>query len=199
MTISKTGPWAQIRLTPTRNLFSSFVKESSQHGTIIQDYFSAESYKKVMGEKKAKIVTIIAMFYDLSNPEVFLEDLSTVMDDDGLLENSIIIAKGEKLPVARTRTYYTVEDDQRVLTCEVTQSAIPESDPTLVLRIAEVEMPLPPGRPADQPIEVTFAYDLNGIMRAEFRDLGTGKPLVIELRDEGAGRGSLNVAQVTLG
>ena len=40
---------------------SSFVKESSQHGTIIQDYFSAESYKKVMGEKKAKIVTIIAM------------------------------------------------------------------------------------------------------------------------------------------
>jgi hypothetical protein len=36
-------------------------------------------------------------------------------------------------------------------------------------------------------------------MRAEFRDLGTGQPLVIELRDEGAGRGSLNVAQVTLG
>ena len=121
------------------------------------------------------------------------------VDDDGLLENSIIIAKGEKLPVSRTRTYYTVEDDQRVLTCEVTQSAIPESDPTLVLRIAEVEMPLPPGRPADQPIEVTFAYDLNGIMRAEFRDLGTGKPLVIELRDNGAGRGSLNVAKVDLG
>ncbi len=121
------------------------------------------------------------------------------VDDDGLLENSIIIAKGEKLPVSRTRTYYTVEDDQRVLTCEVTQSAIPESDPTLVLRIAEVEMPLPAGRPADQPIEVTFAYDLNGIMRAEFRDLGTGKPLVIELRDNGAGRGSLNVAKVDLG
>jgi molecular chaperone DnaK (HSP70) len=69
----------------------------------------------------------------------------------------------------------------------------------LVLRIAEVEMPLPAGRPADQPIEVTFAYDLNGIMRAEFRDLGTGKPLVIELRDNGAGRGSLNVAKVELG
>jgi hypothetical protein len=46
---------------------------------------------------------------------------------------------------------------------------------------------------------VTFAYDLNGIMRAEFRDLGTGKPLVIELRDNGAGRGSLNVANVELG
>ena len=65
--------------------------------------------------------------------------------------------------------------------------------------IAEVEMALPAGRPADQAIEVTFAYDLNGIMRAEFRDLGTGQPLVIELRDEGAGRGSLNVAKVTLG
>ena len=121
------------------------------------------------------------------------------LDDDGVLENSIIISKGEKLPVSRTRTYYTVEADQRVLTCEVTQSAIPENDPLMVLRIAEVEMALPPGRPADQAIEVTFAYDLNGIMRAEFRDLGTGQPLVIELRDEGAGRGSLNVAQVTLG
>ena len=103
------------------------------------------------------------------------------------------------MPVARTRTYYTVEADQRVLTCEVTQSAIPENDPLMVLRIAEVEMALPAGRPADQAIEVTFAYDLNGIMRAEFRDLGTGQPLVIELRDEGAGRGSLNVAKVTLG
>ena len=121
------------------------------------------------------------------------------VDEDGLLENSVIIAKGEKLPVSRTRTYYTVEEDQRILTCEVTQSAIPESDPTMVLRIAEVEMPLPPGRPADQAIEVTFAYDLNGIMRAEFRDLGTGQPLVIELRDEGAGRGSLNVARIQLG
>lgn len=121
------------------------------------------------------------------------------VDEDGILENSIIISKGEKLPVARTRTYFTVEADQRILTCEVTQSAIPENDPLMVLRIAEVEMALPPGRPADQAIEVTFAYDLNGIMRAEFRDLGTGQPLVIELRDEGLGRGSLNVAKVTLG
>lgn len=120
------------------------------------------------------------------------------MDEDGLLENSVIIAKGEKLPVSRTRTYYTAEPDQRILTCEVTQSAVAESDPSMVLRVAEVEMPLPPGRPADQPVEVTFSYDLDGVMRAEFKDLGTGRPLVIELKSEGSGRGSLNVSRIRL-
>ncbi|MGA0133719.1 MAG: Hsp70 family protein, partial [Opitutales bacterium] len=120
------------------------------------------------------------------------------VDEDGLLENSVIIAKGEKLPVSRTRTYYTAEPDQRVLTCEVTQSAVAESDPAMVLRVAEVEMPLPAGRPADQPVEVTFSYDLDGVMRAEFKDLGTGRPLVIELKSEGSGRGSLNVSRIRL-
>lgn len=120
------------------------------------------------------------------------------VDEDGLLENSVIIAKGEKLPVSRTRTYYTAEPDQRILTCEVTQSAVAESDPSMVLRVAEVEMPLPPGRPADQPVEVTFSYDLDGVMRAEFKDLGTGRPLVIELKSEGSGRGSLNVSRIRL-
>jgi hypothetical protein len=63
----------------------SFVVESSKHAdVIIQDYFSAESYSAQVSEK-AKVVTIIAMFYDLENPVGFLKDLDTVMDDDGLL------------------------------------------------------------------------------------------------------------------
>ena len=63
----------------------SFVAESLQHAdVIVQDYFSASSYSKKVSEK-AKIITIIAMFYDLENPVEFLKDLDTVMDDDGLL------------------------------------------------------------------------------------------------------------------
>lgn len=52
---------------------------------IIQDYFTADSYRSSKyGHKKAKVVTTIAMFYDLEKPEVFLKDVYDVMEDDGL-------------------------------------------------------------------------------------------------------------------
>ncbi len=52
----------------------------------IQNYFSAGVYKNgIYGDKKAKIISIIAMFYDLNDPCSFLKDIDTVMEDDGLL------------------------------------------------------------------------------------------------------------------
>lgn len=52
---------------------------------VIQDYFNEKAYKESKyGDKKAKIVTTIAMFYDLDNPKSFLRDVHNVMDDDGL-------------------------------------------------------------------------------------------------------------------
>lgn len=63
----------------------SFYKEASQHGIIIQDYFSYNAYQKTgYGDKKAKIITTIAMFYDLDNANPFIEDINKVLDDNGL-------------------------------------------------------------------------------------------------------------------
>lgn len=64
----------------------SFVAESSKIADdIVQDYFTLENYKKSkFKKKKAKVVTCIAMFYDLDEPVDFLKDVSKVMDDDGL-------------------------------------------------------------------------------------------------------------------
>ncbi len=50
----------------------------------INTYFSAEAYKTRMGSKKAKIVTSIAMFYDLENPVQFAKDVKAILDEDGL-------------------------------------------------------------------------------------------------------------------
>lgn len=51
----------------------------------IQDFFSAETYfGGKYGHKKAFIVTAVAVFYDLDNPGKFLEDVYSVMEDDGL-------------------------------------------------------------------------------------------------------------------
>lgn len=72
----------RVGIDPVDN---SYLVESSRHADIIiQDYFSADIYNSFISEK-AKIVTVIAMFYDLENPDSFLADVHSIMDDDGLL------------------------------------------------------------------------------------------------------------------
>lgn len=64
----------------------SYVNESKQIADcIVQDYFSKNAYiNSKYGDKKAKIVTCIAMFYDLDNPKSFLDDVYSIIDDEGL-------------------------------------------------------------------------------------------------------------------
>ena len=64
----------------------TYTLESSQTANlIIQDFFSKESYiNSSYGDIKPKIITCIAMFYDLDNPVKFLNDVYEIMDDEGL-------------------------------------------------------------------------------------------------------------------
>lgn len=64
----------------------SFKVESEKNAhLIIQDYFNANTFKKSkFGNMKAKVITTIAMFYDLEEPKNFVNDISQVLDDDGL-------------------------------------------------------------------------------------------------------------------
>jgi SAM-dependent methyltransferase len=64
----------------------SFKNESSKIADeVIQDFFTLENFKKSkFKKKKAKVVTCIAMFYDLDEPIEFLKDVTKVLDDDGL-------------------------------------------------------------------------------------------------------------------
>jgi hypothetical protein len=59
---------------------------SEKHANlIVNDYFNAAAYRKSpYADKKAKIVTSIAMFYDLEDPHSFVQDVYDVLDDDGL-------------------------------------------------------------------------------------------------------------------
>lgn len=61
----------------------SFYEESSKHGRVVQDYFSYDAYSK-FGIGKAKVITTIAMFYDLDNPTPFIEDVCNVLEDNGV-------------------------------------------------------------------------------------------------------------------
>jgi hypothetical protein len=65
---------------------------------IVQDYFSSSSFKSTKyGEKKIKILTSIAMFYDLENPEDFIKDVYEILDNNGVwvmqLSHSLMMIK----------------------------------------------------------------------------------------------------------
>ena len=51
---------------------------------IIHDYFNYPAFKKEFGSAKAKIITAISMFYDLEDPNTFVEDARKVLADDGV-------------------------------------------------------------------------------------------------------------------
>lgn len=51
---------------------------------IVNDYFNYEAFKEEFGNKKARLITSIAMFYDLEDPNAFVEDIKKCLDKDGL-------------------------------------------------------------------------------------------------------------------
>jgi molecular chaperone DnaK len=89
------------------------------------------------------------------------------------LQNVIIIHKNTKLPVKKTEDMQTMHDNQLALKFSVTQSTMPEPDPTFVKVIWEGTMELPPGRPAGQPLKITYSYDENSIMHCVFEDVNS--------------------------
>jgi NDP-4-keto-2,6-dideoxyhexose 3-C-methyltransferase len=59
---------------------------------LIVDFFSAEAFQQRLGDRKARIVTSIAMFYDLPDPIAFMRDVRAVLADDGvwMIEHSYL-------------------------------------------------------------------------------------------------------------
>jgi NDP-4-keto-2,6-dideoxyhexose 3-C-methyltransferase len=51
---------------------------------LIADFFSKEVFGARYGDRKAKIITSIAMFYDLPDPLQFMRDIHDVLADDGV-------------------------------------------------------------------------------------------------------------------
>ena len=50
----------------------------------IQDFFSYKAIQKKKINKKFKIITALSMFYDLPDPNKFLEDIKKVLDKEGI-------------------------------------------------------------------------------------------------------------------
>jgi 2-polyprenyl-3-methyl-5-hydroxy-6-metoxy-1,4-benzoquinol methylase len=70
----------RVGFDPARNL----KKYAEKHADlVVDDFFSASAYFDRLN-RKAKIVTTLAMFYDLEDPHSFVEDINAVLDAEGL-------------------------------------------------------------------------------------------------------------------
>ena len=66
---------------------SNVAAESELYGgkiTLINDFFSSKVFRSAT-DAKAKIITIIAMFYDIEDPLNFLRQIREIIDDQGIL------------------------------------------------------------------------------------------------------------------
>ena len=97
------------------------------------------------------------------------------------LMNSILIKKGESIPCSVTKSFHTTRQGQSVISCTITESKAPETDPRFVKIIHEEDMELPPDRPPQQEIQLTYSYDENQIMNAVFKDVSSDTETVISL------------------
>ena len=75
------GKHKKVGIDPTGLKFQQYYNDEI---TLIPDFFTAEKYKNVFGSKKAKIITSIAMFYDLEEPLKFVKDIENCLADDGI-------------------------------------------------------------------------------------------------------------------
>lgn len=61
---------------------------------LMADFFSGEAFRALVGAAKARLITSIAMFYDLERPLEFMGEVAAILADDGLwhLEQSYLPA-----------------------------------------------------------------------------------------------------------
>jgi molecular chaperone DnaK len=107
-----------------------------------------------------------------------------------IIQNKIILRKNTPLPCEASQTFYTVSEGQKRVEVTVTQGE--DMDPSYVNKIATHSFDLPPDRPAERPIKVTYSYDLNQRMHCRFEDIESGRILEVDfsLNQDGAVAGS---------
>ncbi len=70
----------KIGFDPAYNLMAEALKRCTRFAN---NYFTSEEFFRI-GQTKAKVVTSIAMLYDLEDPNIFVEDIKKILREDGL-------------------------------------------------------------------------------------------------------------------
>jgi hypothetical protein len=68
-------------MDPTGKKFSRYYPP---HVKLIPEFFNPETFRRTFPGRRAKIVTSIAMFYDLESPRAFMQAVHDILADDGV-------------------------------------------------------------------------------------------------------------------
>ena len=63
-------------------IWLNFQRKTGAH--IIVDYFTAKPFLEHYNDDKAKIITSIAIFYDLEDPNQFVSNIAKILDENGI-------------------------------------------------------------------------------------------------------------------
>jgi len=83
-TLLQAYPQVNINLVGIDPTGGKFKRYYPAHIRLIPNFFSADTFRKEIGDHKAKIVTSIAMFYDLEDPVGFMRDVYDILADNGV-------------------------------------------------------------------------------------------------------------------
>lgn len=75
------GKYIKVGIDPVGKKFKKYYTKDI---ALIPDYFSNAIFEKTFPNKKAKIITSIAMFYDLEDPKAFVEDIEKCLANDSV-------------------------------------------------------------------------------------------------------------------
>ncbi|PYS04882.1 MAG: methyltransferase [Acidobacteria bacterium] len=85
------GKVLPVGIDPTARKWRRFYRRDA---LVVPDLFSAARVRSVIGEKRLRIITSLAMFYDLEDPQSFVNQVTELLADDGIwhLEQSYVSA-----------------------------------------------------------------------------------------------------------
>jgi len=125
-----TSKHRKVGIDPTGKKFKEYYTKDI---SLIPDFFSAEVFRKNFPNEKAKIITSIAMFYDLENPVAFVKDIESVLADDGIwhFEQSYMPS------MLRTNSYDTIcHEHLEFYSLKVVKNLLESCD----MRVIDVQM-----------------------------------------------------------
>ncbi len=124
------GNHRKVGIDPTGLKFKEFYTDTI---TLIPDFFTAKKFESIFPNDKAKLITSIAMFYDLERPLDFVKDIEQCLADDGIwhFEQSYMPS------MLRTNSYDTIcHEHLEFYSLKVVKTILEKCG----LRIMEVQM-----------------------------------------------------------
>jgi molecular chaperone DnaK len=101
-----------------------------------------------------------------------------------------LIPRNTTIPAEKTKLYTTAEDYQTEVVIDVFQGE--SSDPDNNERLGELKLTgIPAARQGKEQIEVSFGYDMNGILQVKASVVSTGKQVAADISTTGVKAGPL--------